>query len=539
MRFIIFVILCLTSQLIFAADPTPDISIVNTVQEAIKLASTSIMPQALMWLGSLMGLQFVITNYSVIKADGDLATLFAKLLGTLLWFMFCFYVIQNGPDFIDSVGNGVLSKFAPNLPSPGSIITATLSICSSILIGIVATGTSIAGIGNSSIAMTLVYICFFIFAIGSFMAIKLIMLQLELGLIVMMSPLSFAFLGLNALKDQGVAPFKSLISLIYRIILLGVVFTAFSKVIDVTGAQLDQYNWANPFDWPSKIQLIFSMLFAFPVCAFLVWKSDAIAASLSSGSTNMGTGDVASAAAAGAALGAAAGAGGASVGDVAAKSGQSMSEVMKKLNAGSVSNDSPTGAGGFDQKIVGTAPTPPPKVPEMSMAQMNADRARMRPGNGSASSGNVNTPTVSTSSGPGGGSSSGTSGNGNTTPASSSSGSAATKAANTIDNMEASGQIQNTDTAKHVSDHLKSMGSDPGDAKAVGEAPSKAATSGSGESASIGGASSATDQKLDKLMESMAQPNKPGFKDRLANANDHVAKEQAATVVSINTHHTD
>lgn len=537
MRFIIFVILCLTSQLIFAADPTPDISIVNTVQEAIKLASTSIMPQALMWLGSLMGLQFVITNYSVIKGDGDLATLFAKLLGTLLWFMFCFYVIQNGPDFIDSVGNGVLSKFAPNLPSPGSIITATLSICSSILIGIVATGTSIAGIGNSSIAMTLVYICFFIFAIGSFMAIKLIMLQLELGLIVMMSPLSFAFLGLNALKDQGVAPFKSLISLIYRIILLGVVFTAFSKVIDVTGAQLDQYNWANPFDWPSKIQLIFSMLFAFPVCAFLVWKSDAIAASLSSGSTNMGTGDVASAAAAGAALGAA----GAAAASPVVEKGKSMSEVIKGMgaDAGSVTNASPTGGGGAEQKMVGTAPTPPPKAPEMSMAQMNADRARMRPGNGSASSANGNTPTASSSSSPSGGSSAGTSGNGNTTPASSSSGSAATKAANTIDNMAASGQIQNTDTAKHVSDHLKSMGSGPGDAKAVGEAPSKAASSGSGESAGIGGASSATDQKLDKLMESMAQPNKPGFKDRLANANDHVAKEQAATVVSINTHHTD
>lgn len=509
MRFIIFFTLFLLSGLAFAADPaTPDISIVNTVNEAIKLASTSIMPQALKWLGAFMGLQFVVTNINIIKSDGDLAAFTAKLLGTLLWFMFCFYVIQNGPDFINSVGNGVLTKFAPNLPSPGSIIAATLGICTSIFIGVVATGTSIAGIGNSSIAMTLVYICFFIFAIGSFMAIKLIMLQLELGLMVMMAPLNFSFLGLTALRDQGIAPFKSLMSLIFRIILLGVVFTAFSKVVETTGVQLDSYSWKNPFDWPSKVELIFSALFAFPVCAYLVWKSDSIAASLASGSTNMGTGDVASAAAAGAALGAAAGAGGATAVETAGKAGQSMSDVIKSLNAG-ISNDSPSGAGGaggIDQKPVGTAPPPSPKAPELSKAQVNADRMERNPGGGGSSA----------------------------------KGGSASAAAKSIDNMAANGQIKNTDTAKHVSDHLKSMGS--GAPQAVGESPSAAAKgldSGSGESAGIGGSTSATDQKLDKLIDSMSQPKKATFGDRLSTANDHIAKEQAATTVSISTHHSD
>ena len=513
-----------------ACAATPDISIVNTVNEAIKLASTSIMPQALMWLGGFMGLQFVITNYSLLKGDGDLVAMFAKLLGLLLWFMFCFFVIQNGPSFIDSVGNGMLTKFAPNLPSPGSVITTTLSICTSLLIGIAATGTSIVGTGNSSIGTVLVTVLFIVFAIGMFMAIKLIMLQLELGLIVMMSPISFSFLGLNALKDQGISPFKSLISLIYRIILLGVVYAAFGKVIEAAGIQLDSFNWKNVGDWSSMIQIIFSMLCSFPVCAYLVWKSDSIAASLSSGSTNMGAGDVASAAAAGAALGAAAGAGGAAASDTATKGGQSMSDFMKSLNSSSVSNDSPKGAGGFEQKMVGTPPPPRPREPEMSLAQVNAERNRIRPGsNGAASS--------PPSSGSGNASPSSSS-----SPASNSSGSAgATKAGSTIDNLAPSGQLNDADFAKIVSDHSKIMGSNPGDLKSAGEAPSNPTQfdSGSGSSAGIGGATSATDQKLDKLMESMAQPNKPGFKDRLANANDHVAKEQAATHVSINTHHTD
>ena len=249
--------------------------------------------------------------------------------------------------------------------------------------------------------------------------------------------------------------------------------------------QLDAYSWKNPLDWGSKIQLIFAMLFAYPICAYLVWKSDSIASSLASGSTNMGTGDVASSAAAGGAVGGAVGSAAGSV----ATGGKSMSDVFKSMaSVGAVSNDSPKGAGGFEQKIVGTAPTPPPKAAEMSMAQINADRAAMRPGSGGGAS----------------------SGSGNTAPASSSSGSAATKAV-----------------------------SESPSAAAKAAKAAKAAESGSGSSAGIGGASSATDQKLDKLMETMGQQNKPGFKDRFANANDHIAKEQAATVVSINTHHTD
>lgn len=531
MRYIIFFILFLSCKLAFAADPaTPDISIVNTINEAIELASKSIMPQALTWLGGFMGLQFVVTNINIIKGDGDLATVWAKFLGILFWFMFCFYVIKNGPDFIDSVGNGVLTKFAPNLPSPGSVIAATLGICSSILIGIAATGTSVAGIGNSSVAMVLVYVLFTVFAIGAFMAIKLIMLQLELGLIIMMAPLSFSFLGLNATKDQGIAPFKSLISIVYRIILLGIVFSAFGSVIEVTGAQLDGYSWKNPFDWGSKIQLLFAALFSFPVCAYLVWKSDSIAASLASGSTSMGTGDVASSAGAGGAVGGA-------IGSAAGSATKGLSAMPASLSGASVSNASSKGAGGFESKPVGTAPTPQAKKPEMSLADNNAARVANGPVKSSpSSSGGPSTfaerPSLASRQEARGGTSSSSSNSGSA---------AANKAANTIDNLSSSGQLKDTGSAKHVSDHLKSTGSSPGGSKAVGETPNKASPtdSGSGSSAGIGGASSATDQKLDKLMETMGQPNKPGLKDRLANANDHVANEQAATTVSISTHNTD
>ncbi len=63
-----------------------------------------------------------------------------------------------------------------------------------------------------------------------YLALKIFMLQLEAVLIATLSPMSFALLGLNTLRDQGIAPFKSLLSLAYRIVLVGVMLSAFSSV---------------------------------------------------------------------------------------------------------------------------------------------------------------------------------------------------------------------------------------------------------------------------------------------------------------------
>lgn len=535
--------------LIFFSYSAQAIDIEQVIKTSLMPAADVLAAKAVFWLSIFIGGQFVLTNFGLLKSGADIEAVWGKFIGSILWGAFCFYLLENGPDYIGKVGEQFLNLFGVTLPNKGAILAGTLTP-GVLLMG---AGIFVGGIGAVGSVVgghILTGLAFLIISMGFYFIIKLFMLKLELLIVVILSPLSFSFLGLNALKDQGIAPLKSLISLIYRIVLITVILSAFtqmsgillstisdgsSKLMSVANIADTINPFGNAYGVADLISDVAAVLFGYVVLTYLLYKSDSIAASLAGGSTNMGAGDVASAAAAGAALGAAAGAGGASVGDAAAKSGQSMSEVMKKLNAGSVSNDSPTGAGGAEQKTVGTAPPPSPKAPEMSLAQMRSHPSAI--GNQAKNTnGSASTPPASAS-GSGSGSASPSS---LSPPASNNSASAdATKAANTIDNMAASGQIQNRDTAKHVSDHLKSMGSGPGDAKAVGEAPSKAASSGSGESAGIGGASSATDQKLDKLMETMGQPNKPGFKDRLANANDHVAKEQAATVVSINTHHTD
>lgn len=453
----LFILLALGCMPVLAQD-TPDITIVKSVTAAIDAAAANlIMPKAILWLSSLMAIQFVITNIGLIKNGADLEAIFGKLCGSFLWFGFCFYLIDNGPDYINSVGINILDTFAPNLPSPGSIITATLLLCSSLLGAIVVTGTSVVGTGNSAIANVLILAMLTIFSVGMFMAIKILLLSLELALVVMLSPLSFAFLGLNALKDQGIAPFKSLISLGYRIILMGILCAAFVQVADSSGNQLSSVEWTSPSEWGNILKIILANVCAYPIIAYFVYKSDSIAASLASGSTNMGTADVATAAAAGAAAGAAVMTGSAGAASGAARGGQSMGDFMKGMlgGGGSVNNASSYGAGA-------PATGPAPTRPSMSLGSSAPTTSNKAPSRPPSSPGSVNA-----------------------------------------------------------------------------AQPRNGLGSTSEQGASIGGSSPSLEKKLDNLTDAMSTQGKKGFKERVSDVNDHIAREQASTHISINTHQSD
>ncbi|MDP2267598.1 MAG: hypothetical protein Q8K46_00370, partial [Deltaproteobacteria bacterium] len=220
----------------------------------------------------------------------------------------------------------------------------------------------------------LVIVLVTLFSVGMYMAIKVFMITLELGLIVMLAPLSFSFLGMNALKDQGIAPFKALISLAYRIILMGIIYSAFSKVSSVSAEYLHDIVWYNPLKWPYAINVIMSMLCAFPMIAFLLYKSDSIASSLASGGTSMGGGDVAAAAAAGAAAGAAVGSGSAAVGNAP----KAMSEVLSgMMNSGTV-KDATQGMGTGGMNPVDLK-SPAVREPSPSLGPTNSHGAPIRP----------------------------------------------------------------------------------------------------------------------------------------------------------------
>lgn len=335
---------------------TPD-SVVGMIQAASAPAINKLASKAITWLAIFTTLQFMITNYALLKSDGGIDSIIAKATGSFVWMGVCIYIITNGPKFIGGAGAEYFDILGLALPSPGSIVASTFAVVAGL--AVLAAGL---GLGSTTTGMLIVYVLLIILAIGMFFAFKIFMIQLELGLVVMLSPLSFAFLGMNALRDQGIAPFKALISLGYRIILTTLVLSAFTEVSGVVAKSISSIDMEGVLTsgLGQAFEIVLSGLGAYMFLAYVFFKSDAVAASLAGGHTSMGTGDVASAAAAGAAAGAAIASAGAAAAGTAGKSTQTMADVLgKMMGRGSINNAGSSGSGGNSTGL----DSPPPPLP--------------------------------------------------------------------------------------------------------------------------------------------------------------------------------
>jgi type IV secretion system protein TrbL len=507
--------LLLTTLFIFcstahaAATPIDPTSTVNIVFSAMAPAGAMLQEHAWKWLSGFMLVQFIFTNIKAVTSGGEIDNVWAKLLGSILWFSMCFYLMENGPGFIQKVGDQMFSLVGGGLPSPGKTMLATTAMSS-----ILAVVASSVGIFSATAGQLILYVLLIILGVGMYFSFKILMIQLELALIVMLSPLSFALLGLNALKDQGIAPLKSLISLAYRIILTSVILSAFSQVSGVVSSILSDISIASlTLDGLGKVtDSILSGLAAYILLAFLLYKSDSIAAGLASGGTSMGTADMAGAVAAGVAGGMAAHAATAATAGAAgnaAKGASSMSDMIKGLrsqvasaqNAGGVGSGS-SGSGSPSPKgmnSLGDAPkkAATPSNPSAKDLQQIAKDAGALP-----SSNKSSTPANGTTSSGGGSATNG-----------------------------ASEKPRDPKADRALVDKLL-KGPEP--------------KGGTGESAGISGTSPTgnaagglgLEKQLGALVEQLQKQgqSKPGVGDRLSSLNDHIGRESAATHVSINTH---
>ncbi|MES2879217.1 MAG: hypothetical protein V4713_12405 [Pseudomonadota bacterium] len=479
----IFCALSLVGGLSYAAAPAGGAdTVIQLLQSAMAPAINKLTTQAITWLAVFSILQFVITNYGLLKsADGDLQSLIAKTAFNLAWIGICLYIVNNGPQFIGAVGDQMFGLIGLSLPSPGSIIVSTLGVVATLAALAVGIG-GVGIIGSTTGGMLLVYVLLFILAVGLFFAFKIFMIQLEVGLTVMLSPLSFSFLGMSALREQGIAPFKALISLGYRIILLTVILSAFTEVHNIvkdaiSGLSLDSLKSGIG----EALNALLSAVGAYLMLAYLVYKSDSIAATLASGSTSMGTSDLASAAAAGAAAGAAIATGGAAASGGIGQIPQTMSNFMQGLSTqGSVNNASGSGLGGADSSALSS-----PAAPSMSV------------------------PAQSTSPAPSAG-------------------------------FDGSTKGLSPTAAAEIAPANRGYGAANLETPQSSAAPiPKAAGGGSGQNAGIGGSTSNLEENLGKLVDhlsSQSQGRKPTFGEHLGEANRHVSQEGAATQVSINSH---
>lgn len=569
-------------------------SIIKLVAKSIdKLQSIGIL-----WLSSFIMIQFLLTNMSFIKNSDDIGVVIGKLTMSIGWFGVCFYIIQNGPTFINKVGDGFFSTAAGLVGAStfdaGNLIDVGVSTGANVI----TTVQHVAGLTDVGSVILAGVCAFFVLLVVSLIAFKVFMLKIELALVVMISPLSFAFLGLNSLKDQGLAPFKSLISLMYRTMLIGVVISAMDEITkNVTASLTSIYSSAGFFAkitgigngvWPALLGLTISYL----IIGYLAFKSDSIASSLASGSTNLGTSDVATAAAMGAAAGAAVvtggasaasipqamgnfmkglpGGGGGSISDASSKGAGStptgastMARSLSKSSGGSQTGGSPASGGSAESKSSGsstsnsaprsspTAGSPAQNAVAMAGTAQNAADGVAAAGGSQAASDAAATAALA------GGSNEavsaavvgagGTVAQGAAAATAMAVGEAGGSAAAMMAGAKAVGAGKNSAEVGQAVMDTVSPGSAFGQSSDVGAAaasasrtkpaPPASAVPGSGDSASIGGAGTSADQNHDKLMaaiQQQGQPKKPTAFDHLKEFNDHLAQEKAATHVSIN-----
>lgn len=327
-------------------------------------------------------LQLVITGYGQI-ASGEIEATMGKFAKALIWTSFVIWLMTN--NMASNFVSNTIQYFLNNAIGWASGTSATFDVNGIMSTGMAAIGNVIksvaaaatpkadlttfityftpgAGLLQAAYGVAVIVFTVAIIAISSaYVALKVFMVKIEAALVVAILPLSLSFLGLNALRDQGFAPFKSMLALIYRIVILGAIVGGMASV----GSAMSTY--ASSAANPTILEVGFSLSFGFVILAFLAHKSDSIAASLANGSANLGSGDavgtamaaVAAAGAAVAGVGAIAAAGSAAGSSTA----KSMGDVMKGLTGnggGTVSNASAKG--------VGRTPEPGPSKPNASMS---------------------------------------------------------------------------------------------------------------------------------------------------------------------------
>lgn len=343
------------------------------------------------------------------------------------------------------------------------------------------------------LAQGLMLIAFLVGGAGAFFAFKAFLLQIELALIVMLSPLSFSLLGLNALRDQGISPFKSLIALVYRMLLYGVIFGALFTMLDVVKDVIDHYtslNWDTAKNiWHGGKDIMKAIMGAIGgefLLLMLLWKADSIASTLAGGSSSLGGADMAGAVAAGVA----AGMGAHSAAQAMARPAQGMGDIMRGL----------MGRGGMDMRDVSSqgAGSPGESLTDMAKPDMGGSMSLGEEGNGSTGAGSGPSEAV------------GNAGSGKSqlppNP----------NEFNGVPNPVVTGDTRNASR------------------DAAREARRQARTGGSIGEPSIGGSGS-NDEAFKQLADALSKPKSLG--DRLGNANQHAAQERATTSVHINTHH--
>jgi type IV secretion system protein TrbL len=311
------------------------------VQDAITLSTKLIFDElsktAFKMLTIFMMLQWFITHFKSLMSGDEIQTVLGKTAMAVAWGSVVYYLMDNGVDWLRQISEffyGSAESVAGAGFSPGYVMEFGLTITANLL-NAVSDAQGILGSLNPLPSIMTGFCSFAILIITGLIAFKVFMLLAETSIVIALAPMSFAFLGLNAMKEQGLVPFKYLVSMAYRAMIYAAVIAAMGTLGGHIVAVLKTLPTLHDTDiWTP----IFSIVLGYGMLGALAMRADSIAAMLASGSSQMSTGDASavavSAAAAGGAIGGAVlGAAGMASGGLASAP-KAMSSFMTEMTGG-------------------------------------------------------------------------------------------------------------------------------------------------------------------------------------------------------------
>jgi hypothetical protein len=376
------------SLLLYGAAALAETSI-PTVMTSLKSSASSVnqamTSTAIRTLGVALLLQWILSNWKDIFS-GELTSMFAKIAGLVSWAGVCFWAMGN-QDILSTMFDGYLNV-ASNITgikfNPGNIWANGVDLQNNMVVAFnnrTGSGDSaFAAIKNFLPALLLMAACIMILVAYGVICLSVFVAMAEFWLMFTVVPIAFALLGLQAFRDQGMAPLKGVISLGLRLIILGV-------IVKILGAvQGEVMNAFNTMPEVNPMEAVWYAVGGVFACAVMAFNAGKIASAIASGSSNFSGSDairggmqmvgttaaIATTAAAGAGLALAAGQSmTGSAADKAAGLGKGIGGLMGGNNLG-VSGGSGLGGGGGGPAVGGPLPQDPSKMAAQKFASSDA-----------------------------------------------------------------------------------------------------------------------------------------------------------------------
>lgn len=239
------------------ADTDPFSTMVGGMSTAAQNVAGQMVAPAFNLMGLLFVIQFTLRNYKLVLetvTGGEFVPLFSKIFFAALWIGFLTYLINNNYNVLNAIFSSfqMLAGKASGGVSmdPGSIAMEGIALQDNLQASFnAATGSNdsmMMAIKNILPALLLALACLGIMLSFFVMAVAVAIATLEFYLILAAAPIAYATGALDAMKQSGTAPLQSVLSVGYRILILGVIIGIVHKetsVWDNSFSTMTANNW--------------------------------------------------------------------------------------------------------------------------------------------------------------------------------------------------------------------------------------------------------------------------------------------------------